>query len=71
MYHNMYDVRADILIERQQWANSGSTYMVRMYIQRVRGVRMYIQAGGASTYVPYVCTGGWSVATASYVVHFV
>ena len=68
MYHNMYDVRADILIERQQWANSGS--MVRMYIQRVRGVRMYIQAGG-STYVPYVCTGGWSVATASYVVHFV
>ena len=34
MYHNMYDVRADILIERQQWANSGSTYVP------------YVRAGG-------------------------
>ena len=69
MYHNMYDVRADILIERQQWANSGRTYGTYVHTAST-GARMYIQAGG-STYVPYVCTGGWSVATASYVVHFV
>ena len=50
MYHNMYDVRADILIERQQWANSGSTYGT--YVHTASTGSTYVHTGRRE----YVCT---------------
>ena len=58
MYHNMYDVRADILIERQQWANSGSTYGT--YVHTASTGSTYVHTGrrGVRMYHMYVRAGG-------------